>query len=164
MNDWQCIREHYRRNTMAIYRAGRNDWGLDPYAWEHDAGIILSPIESALWCDLRAVGVVVYPQYPVTRYFVDFANPVARVAIECDGAAYHTDKQRDDARQADIEAEGWTVYRISGRDCKTDSLYTETEAGASLVQIGTARRFIQTIAERHQIRYDPRAVQMEIYA
>lgn len=161
MNDWQCIREHYRRNTLAIYRAGAADWGLDPYAWEHDAGIVLSPIERMLWIDIRAVGVVLYPQYPVARRFVDFGNPVARVAIECDGAAWHQDPAKDAARQAEIEANGWTVYRITGKGCATDTQHGEDGDGRQVVQIGQARRFIQTIAERHRIRYCSRSMPLE---
>ena len=162
--DWQAIREHYRRSTLAIYAAGRADWGLDPYAWDHDAGIVLSPIEQALWSDIRAVGVVMYPQYPVDRYFVDFANPVARVAIECDGAAWHRDAAKDSARQADIEANGWTVYRIAGWACNTDTRQGEDEAGRPVVRLGEARQFIQAIAERHGVRYDPRSVPVGVAA
>ena len=57
-----------------------------------------------------------YPQWPQCGFFLDFANPVARVAIECDGREFH-DSVKDGRRDAILEAEGWTVYRLTGRDC-----------------------------------------------
>jgi very-short-patch-repair endonuclease len=147
---------------MAIYRAGRACWGIDPYAWEHEAGITLTPIELALWHDIRAVGAVLYPQYPVGRFFVDFGNPVARLAIECDGAQWHRSASADALRQREIEEQGWTVHRISGRDCKTDTVVSESETGALSVQLSPARRFLLSIAESAGIRYDPRCIAEEI--
>jgi len=155
--DWTAIRQHYRANTQAIYEAGRSMWGIDPYAWEHETDIRLTPIERALWSDIRAVGVVMYPQYPVSRYFVDFANPVARVAIECDGALWHLDAEKDRKRQCEIEAEGWTVYRISGSECLKEGQEVEDESGRRAYRSSEAFRLIRDIAEKHGIRlWSPR--------
>lgn len=153
--DFNRIREYYRRNTQAIYEAGKSDWGIDVYAWDHEADITLTPIEQALWSDIRAVGVVMYPQYPVCQFFVDFANPVARVAIECDGAAYHADHVKDAKRQAVIEANGWTVYRISGSDCMKNTDYLEDEYGRERIVLSPAYALIKEIAERHGVRFNP---------
>lgn len=43
-----------------------------------------------------------------------------------------------------IEAKGWTMYRITGRDCKTDS---DSETGAK----SAARAFIDRIAANHPV-------------
>lgn len=118
MTDWDRIRAHYKRHEAAIQAAGASEWGIDAYAWEEVAR--MTPIEAWLWADIRAIGAVLYPQYPVGRRFVDFGNPVAKVAIECDGAKFHQDKEADDKRQREIEALGWTVYRVTGRECRTD--------------------------------------------
>lgn len=158
MNDWARIREHYRRNTTAIYAGGGDDWGIDPYAWDDDCGIVLTPIESALWEDIRQAGAVLYPQYPVAGFFVDFGNPVARVAIECDGAAFHTDRAKDARRQAAIEANGWTVYRFTGRECKKDSAEQVDAIGRTRLVVSDTAKQIRTIAERHRIRYSARRV------
>lgn len=144
-NDWNRVREHYRRFTPEIMAERKNEWGIDPYSWDEGAGMIhMTPIESWLWADIRAHDLVLYPQYPVGRYFVDFGNPRARVAIECDGAAYHRDQQRDAARQADIEALNWTVYRFPGWMCRTDS---DEETG----EPGEAGRLIKAIGITHGI-------------
>ena len=56
-----------------------------------------------------------YPQFPVREYFVDFGDPVKKIAIEADGQRWHTDGEKDRERQTRIEQEGWFVYRIEGR-------------------------------------------------
>lgn len=138
-----CLRAFYRNAMDEISKAGSFEWGIDPY--EVDWIQVFTPIESALWHDIRAENVVMYPQFPIQGYFADFANPVAGVCIECDGARWHADATKDAVRQRVIEQHGWIVYRITGRDCKTDS---DVETGAP----GVARQFIRQIAARHHIR------------
>ena len=75
---------------------------------------------------------------------MDFANPAAKVCIECDGSQWHKDAEKDAIRQRNIEAKGWTMYRITGRDCKTDS---DPETGAR----SAAREFIDRIAANHPV-------------
>lgn len=55
-------------------------------------------------------------QYPILSYFVDFALPELKIAIEVDGEYWHQDKGRDRKRQDEIEAEGWLVLRYKGRE------------------------------------------------
>ena len=43
-----------------------------------------------------------------------------RLDIECDGAAFHTDFEKDAARDLAIQSEGWTVMRFSGRTLSRD--------------------------------------------
>lgn len=145
------LRGFYRLANQGIFDAGRCEWGFDIY--EVDWISVFTPIEFGLWHDIRDCGAVLYPQYPVGRFFVDFANPVAKVAIECDGFRYHQDKAKDDARQREIEALGWTVYRITGRDCLT-AFCEETMTEA------VARSFIKQIVEAHGISRDCRLESM----
>lgn len=153
MHDWNTIRRYYTEAHELIALAGRNEWGLGAYDWE-EIGIRFTPIEEALWAHIRGCDAVLYPQYPVGRFFVDFANPVARVAIECDGAAYHTDKAKDAARDADLERMGWVVYRIPGYDCVKDN---DPETG----EARTARLFVQGICDRHGISRNTRTTDDE---
>lgn len=143
MNQYQAALHFYSTHTALIMAAPRNEWAGDPYAW--DRWISMTPIEASLWGDIRDANAVFYPQYPVGRFFVDFANPVARVAIECDGRAYHQDHRKDQARQKEIEAMGWWVYRITGRQCMTD--YDDETR-----EHGYGRRFIEEIADQHGLR------------
>ena len=143
---FEALREFYAAFDVVIHRAGKNNRGMGAYTVDWLS--VFTPIEYALWHDIRNHSCVMYPQYPVGRYFVDFANPVARVAIECDGAAWHQDYEKDAQRQRDIEAMGWTVYRITGRDCKTD--FDEVNHVP-----GKASQFVKRITELHDIVYRP---------
>lgn len=143
MNQFERALYFYKRENAAILAAPKNEWAIDPYAWEQL--ITMTPIEWLLWGDIRAANAVFYPQYPVDRYFADFANPVARVVIECDGAAYHQDRAKDAHRDAVMRDLGWSVYRISGRDCHTD-FDDDTQ------EYGYARKFIESIVDRHGLR------------
>ena len=141
--NWQLIREYYAIVNPRILAQKRNEWGVDPYEW--DRGVIrLTPIETWLWHDIRAADLVLYPQYPAEGYFIDFANPVAKVAIECDGEAFHKDQAKDAARDKKLRDAGWHVYRISGKDCR-DGVGMEDEWNSK------ARKFVDRIAEQHHI-------------
>lgn len=146
MNDWTNIRSFYRGLDAAILEAGKAEWADDdPYIWEHVGRIKLTHIEGWFWSDIRALDVVLYPQYPVGRFFVDFGNPVAKVAIECDGAAWHLDKDKDAARDEALKAMGWTVYRFPGWECRTEQ---DPETGKS----GSCYVRLRELAETHGIR------------
>lgn len=153
MNKWDAIREHYARHRDEIVDSASYEWGIDAYEWERCPEIVMTPIEAALWQDIRSVGAVFYPQFPVGRFFVDFGNPVACVAIECDGAAYHKDIDRDDVRQREIEAHGWRVYRLTGRECFTDTRETQDEIGRTVATTGFARRYLEEIARKHRLAW-----------
>lgn len=146
-NDWNAIRKFYADLNPMILSRPKNEWASDPYCWTEPRGMInFTPIESWLWSDIRQCGAVLWPQYPVMNFFVDFANPVAKVAIECDGAAYHTDKAKDDARDKRLTDAGWTVYRISGKHCRIEA--DEETCADSLPLL-----FIRRICNLHGIAF-----------
>lgn len=145
-NNWQLIREFYAIAKDNIETTPPNDWAIDPYSW--DTGLInLTQIERWLWHDIRALDVVLYPQYPVGKFFVDFANPKKKVAIECDGEAFHKDKAKDGKRDAELRDLGWHVYRISGKDCR-DGVGLENESSSK------ARAFVFRVADLHDLFRD----------
>lgn len=119
VSDWKKqlgdIRHAYKQFEARI-KAGGADWmEFEPYT-VGDWAAIFTPIEQAVWGDIRASGMPLWPQLPVGRFFVDFGNPVARVAIECDGQDYH-DAIRDSERDLELMKLGWTTYRIPGWRC-----------------------------------------------
>lgn len=144
---FEAVKRFYAKHLADIARDG-SAWGIDPYEWE-EVGIRLTPIEASIWHDIRAEGAILYPQFPVAGYFVDFGNPVARVALECDGKAYHQDQARDELRQRRIEAKGWTVYRITGSDCVRRDQYVSDDNGRDRLHIGPARALIRQIVASH---------------
>jgi very-short-patch-repair endonuclease len=115
MNNWSKIKEFYESVEHLILDEDQNRYAIDHYSWE-SLGITMTPIERLMWADIRMIGIVMYPQYPVGGVFVDFANPKAKVAIECDGKDFH-DAVKDAARDKMLREIGWRVYRITGSDC-----------------------------------------------
>lgn len=149
---FEAIKRHYATFSPLILAGDSDEWAVSAYAWDTpSSGIRLSPIERNLWADIREQNMVMYPQYPVGRYFVDFANPVAKVAIECDGAAYHQDQSKDAARQREIEALGWAVYRITGAECNQDETVFEDEDGRERVISSPSWRLIARIGRNHSV-------------
>jgi very-short-patch-repair endonuclease len=78
---------------------------------------IFTPIEKASWEEIRYNQLPFYPQFPIGRFFADFACPSKKICIECDGRAYHS-AEKDRPRDLEMSDAGWVVYRISGADCK----------------------------------------------
>lgn len=117
---FEQIKNHYediRFNIYEISRKCKYRW-LNPYADAIDWGKLFTPIEEQTWMAIRSFGKCpLYPQYPVRKYFVDFGNPIVKVAVECDGQLYHTDKEKDHQRDKALLEAGWIVYRIKGKDC-----------------------------------------------
>lgn len=154
---FQGIRGYYKRVSRLLLSKPANVWAINAHAWDLAAGIVLTPIEEAMWHNIRAERAVLYPQYPVGRFFVDFGNPVARVAIECDGAAWHTDVEKDRARHEELHAMGWRVYRISGRGCYAEGYeHEDPETGFVTQELGAGRALIRRVASEHGLIYQPK--------
>jgi very-short-patch-repair endonuclease/DNA polymerase III delta prime subunit len=84
-----------------------------------------SPFEAEVLSALRSLGYNVEPQVGTAGYFIDMAvrHPDLPgrylLAIECDGAAYHSSRSardRDRLRQGVLEGLGWTFHRIWSTD------------------------------------------------
>lgn len=78
-----------------------------------------TPIEEEIWCYIRRMSLPFYPQWTVDKYFIDFADPEKRIAIECDGADWHN-PAIDGPRQRAMESVGWSFIRIPGWQCMRD--------------------------------------------
>lgn len=118
-NRYDIIRDHYQFLTPMIIESSCKNvikW-VSPYHG-FDWMTMFTPIENQTWQAIRYFGhAPFYPQYPVGNYFVDFGNPFLKIAIECDGAEFHQDKEKDRKRDMVLFESGWIVYRISGSDC-----------------------------------------------
>jgi very-short-patch-repair endonuclease len=125
--DRERIREEYAIEMPKLLAGVRRD----PYAiWPHDWTLYMSPIEENIWSDIRAYGLPFYPQFPIGKYFADFADPKGKIVIEADGRDYHTDKAKDLARQGEIEALGYKVFRFDGSltYADTNTIYDDWES------------------------------------
>lgn len=77
-----------------------------------------SPFEEAVYADLIRLRYKVTAQVPVGHYRIDLVaeGDDARVAIECDGDAYHQDAAADLSRQIVLERCGWKFIRVRGSE------------------------------------------------
>jgi len=99
------IRQLYKDLDASRYWAYPIDWTQ-----------VFTPIEYQAWCDIRDYELEMWPQYPIGKYFADFANIKKKIAIECDGKEWH-DPAKDAIRDAAMIADGWTIYRMTGAEC-----------------------------------------------
>lgn len=76
----------------------------------------MSPIEVKLYEAMTRRGLSPVPQYCVEGYFVDFAFPQERLAVEADGAEHNRGarRQRDRKRDWILRRRGWKVLRFYG--------------------------------------------------
>lgn len=146
---FDAIKAFYDHVNGRINSAPAHRWAMSPYVIDWTK--LFSPIEYMLWCEIRNAGAILYPQYPIGRYFADFANPVARVVIECDGKDFHTDWRADEERQAILERRGWTVYRITGSACMSPDRNELDEDGNEIGTTSKALQFVENIARQHPI-------------
>lgn len=144
---YEAIRAFYVKVWPEVRDTPTHQWAIDPY--EVDWPALFTPIERSLWGDIREEGMVLYPQHPVAGYFVDFGHPKARVAIECDGAAYHMDRAKDAARERAILAKGWAIYRFTGRECMQDFVEVEDWNTATRFIPSETRQRLRAIARAH---------------
>lgn len=146
-NNWDALRWHYDLALPEIMDAEPWVYGIDPYAWEGLPGMVnMTPIERLVWGDIRQNGLVMYPQFPVLNYFLDFANPAAKVAIECDGREFH-DARKDAERDERLAKIGWTVYRLTGSEIVRE--YPDDEFGHSTPNY--SEMACRHIAEKHKL-------------
>lgn len=103
---WQIIRDVYALMLPKIMEGPVNPYFLD---WD------FTPIERLAWMDIRGGGIPMYPQFPIGRAFIDFADPILKIGVELDGAAYHEHK-KDLARDMHLAKQGWRIFRVKGKD------------------------------------------------
>ncbi|OBR52360.1 endonuclease domain-containing protein [Paraburkholderia tropica] len=151
---FKLIRANYHARARMV-ADGKCDWDRgDPYRIA-DWPSIFTPIEAAAWGEIRGDGLPLWPQFPVGRYFVDFGNPVSRVALECDGKEFH-DPKKDAQRDAELLDMGWTVYRAPGWKCMKEMTPPceldeddATDEYRAEFRDTTIRGLIQLIARNH---------------
>lgn len=77
-----------------------------------------SPIERRLYNVLVNNDYYVQTQVQCGKYRIDLALPAERIAIECDGKAYHSSpsqKAHDRKKNAYLKQQGWKVLRFTGK-------------------------------------------------
>lgn len=127
MNKWDKIKFFYKQYKGEIEKdwlmrehggvrksQSWSDYDMNQFGFYFDEQ--LSPPEEIAWGLIRLYGMFMLPQFPVRGYFVDFANPFLKIAIEIDGEQWHQDAEKDIIRQRRIESDGWGFRRFSAVD------------------------------------------------
>lgn len=113
---WGFFRQLYMENIPFIIEASRDDIKKWSNIYLLDWRKHLSPIEQIAWDSIRETsGIVLYPQYPLFNFFIDFANPILRVGLELDGKQFHS-LEKDQKRDLHLNRFGWKIFRTSGRE------------------------------------------------
>jgi len=98
-----------------------------------------SLFEQRVFLDIRNMGYVVEPQVKVYGKRLDLvvAGSGGKLAVECDGSAFHgpDDFAADVARQQELERVGWTFHRISDVDYYTDHERTMADLRSRLTSM-----------------------------
>ena len=99
-----------------------------------------SLFEQRVFLDLRERGYVVEPQVAVYGKRIDLvvAGAGGKLAVECDGSAFHGPDEfaADVARQQELERIGWVFHRVSDIDYYTQHEATMDALEATLSSLG----------------------------
>lgn len=118
-----------------------------------------NPFERSIREALEAEGMKLIPQYGASKYRLDLVvqhpeEPGRFVmAIECDGATYHSSasaRDRDQLRQAHLEAMGWSFHRIWSTDWflhRQEEVQRALDAYKKALERSAARKMAQVHVE-----------------
>lgn len=122
-------------NRSTTYRRVQKEAEARPESTqvETPAGVFwMSPIEVRLYEAMCREGLSPVPQFRIEDYIADFAFPDVKIAVEADGAAYHTGERKERDRKRDWRLKtrfGWTVMRFYG-----STIYTKAGSCAHVIK------------------------------
>ena len=109
----KVFKEYYTLlNDRIIDAAKRGKW-FKPYLIDFTRHF--TPIERDAWNTIRSSRIILYPQYPVLNYFLDFGNPYLKIGLEMDGKEFHN-TEKDRIRDTKLLKEGWKIFRVTGSE------------------------------------------------
>lgn len=76
--------------------------------------IPMNTIERMAWMEIRKLGLPMLPQFPIGKYFADFADPIKKIVIEIDGKEWH-DASKDMLRDKEMNELGYEVIRFEAK-------------------------------------------------
>lgn len=111
------VPEVRRRMTESYKRFIRRHPERHPNVIMSKKGFVSKP-ERSMAKILDGLGQKYTRQFPVDRFFTDFALPKRKIVIEVDGQYWHQNKKKDQERQNIIEQQGYTVLRFTDGQMK----------------------------------------------
>lgn len=166
-----ALKKYYLKHEKEFISSPRVWISSYPCSWEEH----LTKIEFMAWQTIRTKGqIVLYPQYPVLNYHIDFASPGLKIGLELDGAKFHN-KERDRLRDAALNRSGWAIYRVTGKDMYRSDFkepfdlthigeYKEVKKHLQYWLLETGDGVIEAIKSVHflQSNYDPFGEELEL--
>ena len=134
---FEQLRNAWAMNLPRVMAARQKGRVADPYFLDWNR--IFTPIETQTWWAIRCERIPMFPQLPVLNFFIDFADPLYHVGIECDGKDWH-DQGRDRTRDNKLRDYGWTIYRVTGSECVRMSDYPDLVGSYDPDSINETRR------------------------
>ena len=141
--DFNAIKKVYSDKQLINDIRENYPYFIDPYFYDWIK--VFSEPERLAWGVFRCMGFPFYPQYPVGKYFADFADIVQRVAIEIDGAAYHS-PEKDSIRDNYFKSVGWNVVRIPA----IEILFSKGDYGDVLAIVKGLERINYQFGDRYR--------------
>ena len=80
----------------------------------------MTKIEKSIGEVLKSLNLDAVFNFPVDGCFIDWAIPDLKIGIECDGAYWHQDKERDLIRDRRIESFGWILLHLKESEIEND--------------------------------------------
>lgn len=134
----RCLNKFYHDNIGFIWTRNLSNRPINQmfYRYERETHTPMSSVfdswtEEVAFGDILSTGSILLPQFNVGRYFIDFANPFSKIAIEIDGPEFHRDKKKDLKREREISSLGYEFFRFHPDDILTttdafdDSVFSE---------------------------------------
>jgi very-short-patch-repair endonuclease len=109
----QIFKTYYNIFNDRILKAAERGKWFRPYFIDFTR--YFTPIEREAWNAIRSSRIILYPQYPVLNYFLDFGNPYLKIGLEMDGKEFHN-AEKDFIRDTKLLNEGWKIFRVTGSE------------------------------------------------
>lgn len=77
------------------------------YGWLEFVDFKPTVIEANFWEDIKSLWILMHPEYPVWKYFIDFADPINMIWVELDWVRWHKDKEKDRIREKYLIEKWW---------------------------------------------------------
>lgn len=139
---YKLLREFY--SAIRLHEKGEQlanplRWPIDPYHYQPAFMFGWSHLEKKAWETILGSRLCLFPQWPELSgfekdpyryYYLDFANPLLKVAIEIDGDQHYQPEQqkKDKIRDKRLRSLGYTVYRIPSTALKVKEICRDEES------------------------------------
>jgi very-short-patch-repair endonuclease len=124
--------EALRKIYFKAYETAMKEKNYKLPTYPEDWKATLNEIEFKFYSDIKSIGVLLYPYYPVENIVVDFANPFEKIAVVIQYKKSDIVKQEDKIKY--LNQMGWTIYKMESKSVaySAEELFNKTKNDKSL--------------------------------